>query len=238
MGDPKRIRKKYKTPRQPFDKNRIETELQLIGKYGLRNMKEVWKHSTMIGNFRGNARHLLSLEEEDRIVGEKELLGRLQRMGLLSTKATLDNVLGLEMEDILQRRLQTLVFKQGLACTPYHARQMIVHGHIAVNGQIAKSPSQIIDLDEEKAIDFAPNSPFQKTEHNALPGNVYKTAEKPEKKEKKREKKAPKVKPKVKKSAKELVEEEEEDVDVLAVASDDEESEEKEEKSTKKESKK
>jgi len=98
MGDPKRIRKKYKTPRQPFERHRIDADLALIGKYGLRNMKSVWKLNTLLAKFRSNARRLLSLEEDDRKIGEQELIGRLQRLGLLETKATLDDVLSLKIE--------------------------------------------------------------------------------------------------------------------------------------------
>ncbi len=175
MGDPKRIRKKYKTPRQPFEKTRITHDLQLVGKYGLRNMKAVWKHQTMLGNFRGNARRLLSIEEEDRKVGERELLGRLNRLGLIKANATLDNVLSLKIEDFLERRLQTMVYKSGMATTPHHARQMIVHGHIGIGEKIARSPSYLVKAAEEKVLTFLGDSPFKKTSHKALPANVYKS---------------------------------------------------------------
>lgn len=175
MGDPKRIRKKYKTPRQPFEKTRITHDLQLVGKYGLRNMKAVWKHQTMLANFRGNARRLLSHDEEDRRVGEQELLGRLHRLGLIKKNATLDNVLSLKIEDFLERRLQTMVYKTGMATTPHHARQMIVHGHIGIGDKIPKSPSYIVPLAEEKLLAFARDSPLAKTSHKALPANVYKS---------------------------------------------------------------
>ena len=229
MGDPKRIRKKYKTPRQPFDKNRIHEELQLIGKYGLRNMKDVWKHSTVLGNFRSNARHLLSLEDEDRRTGELELLGRLQRMGLLAKNATLDDVLSLEIENLLERRLQTLIYKKGLACSPYHARQMIVHKHIMVGENIVNSPSYLVSPEEEKAIQFSSNSPFVKDSHKALPANVYKSKEKAEPKREPKRGKKPDVepKPKIKASAKKIIEEESEDVDVVAIATTDDEEEQK-----------
>jgi small subunit ribosomal protein S4 len=175
MGDPKKIRKKYKTPRQPFEKLRIEHDLQIVGKYGLRNMKEVWKHSTMLRHFRGNARKLLSLDEEDRKIGESELLGRLQRMGLISKGANLDDVLSLQIENILDRRLQTLVHKKGMATTPHHSRQMIVHGHISIGDHIVNSPSYFVNPNEEKLIAFSGNSPLRKESHKALPSNVYKT---------------------------------------------------------------
>ena len=174
MGDPKKIRKKYKTPRQPFDRLRIDHDIQIVGKDGLRNKKAVWKHSTMLRNFRGNARKLLSLDDEDRKVGEQELLGRLQRMGLLSKKATLDDVLSLQIENLLERRLQTLVFKKGLATTPHHARQMIVHGHILIGERIAKSPSYLVSPTEESILTFMPTSPYRKSSHKALPANVFK----------------------------------------------------------------
>jgi len=174
MGDPRKIRKKYKTPRQPFERHRIDHDIQIVGKYGLRNMKAVWKLSTMLRNFRGNARKLLSLEEEDRKIGEQELLGRLQRMGLVTKKATLDDVLSLQIEDFLERRLQTLVYKKGLATTPHHARQMIVHGHILIGERIAKSPSYLVPPQEESLLSYNTTSPYRKTSHKALPANVYK----------------------------------------------------------------
>ncbi|NHK31214.1 MAG: 30S ribosomal protein S4 [Asgard group archaeon] len=175
MGDPKKIRKKYKTPRQPFAKDRIEHDLQIVGKYGLRNMKEVWKHSTLLRHFRGNARKLLSLDDEHRSIGERELLGRLQNMGLLAQKATLDDVLSLKIEDFLERRLQTLVHKKGMATTPHHSRQMIVHGHISIGDHIVNSPSYFVNPNEEKLINFSISSPLKKESHKALPANVYKS---------------------------------------------------------------
>ncbi len=174
MGDPKRIRKKYKTPRQPFERHRIDSDLALIGKYGLRNMKAVWKLNTLLANFRSNARRLLSLDVDDRKIGEQELIGRLQRLGLLDAKATLDNVLSLKIESFLERRLQTMVYKSGMATTPHHSRQMIVHGHIIIGDKIAKSPSYIVPAAEEKLIVFNKHSPLAKESHKALPSNVFK----------------------------------------------------------------
>lgn len=220
MGDPKRIRKKYKTPRQPFDTTRIETELQLIGKYGLRNMKYVWKHNTMLGNFRGTARHLLSLEETNRKIGEQELLGKLQRIGLLQKKATLNDVLSLQIEDVLARRLQTFVFKQGLACSPYHARQLITHGHITIHDRIIKSPGYLVPVSEEKHIAFSDVSPLKRAEHKALPANVYKAGQAPPQKrfESKRGKRPMPPAAPIRQTAKKIVEEEEQDVDIMAIA--------------------
>ncbi len=175
MGDPKRIRKKYKTPRQPFARQRIEHDLQLVGKYGLRNMKSVWKFSTLLRHFRVNARRLLSLDDEDRKTGEIELLGRLQRMGLVAKNATLDDVLSLQVESFLERRLQTLVHKKGFATTSYHSRQMIVHGHISIGDRIANSPNYLVPPSEENSIVFTLDSPYRKASHKALPTNVNKS---------------------------------------------------------------
>ena len=228
MGDPKRIRKKYKTPRQPFERHRIDEELALIGKYGLRNMKAVWKVNTLLANFRSNARRLLSLEEEDRKVGEMELIGRLQRLGLLEKKATLDDVLSLKIENFLERRLQTLVYKKGMATTPYHSRQMIVHGHVMIGDKVAKSPSYLVPGGEEKLIMYSNSSPLAKPSHKALPANVYKE-KKPaaEKKDTRRggrrddrrgDKREEKPSKRTSVPASKIVEEEGQDVDVVAIA--------------------
>lgn len=233
MGDPKRIRKKYKTPRQPFARDRIEHDLQLVGKYGLRNMKSVWKFSTLLRHFRGNARRLLSLEDEDRKTGEMELLGRLQRMGLVKKNATLDDVLSLQVEDFLERRLQTIVHKKGFATTPYHSRQMIVHGHISIGDRIAKSPNYLVPPSEENAIDFTLDSPYKKTSHKALPANVYKSKQPKEDKRPDRGRRPTKAKPKKAPKKPEKTDEEppllvpDKDVDKIAAIKEEEKAKEK-----------
>lgn len=232
MGDPKRIRKKYKTPRQPFERHRIDSDLALIGKYGLRNMKAVWKLNTLLANFRSNARQLLSLDADDRKIGEQEIIGRLQRLGLLETKATLDDVLSLKIETFLERRLQTMVYKKGMATTPHHSRQMIVHGHILIGDKIAKSPSYIVPAAAENLIVFNKNSPLAKSSHKALPSNVFKNKKPPaEKKDSRRDdrrggrpggkggaQRRPQRTPGP--SASKVVEKEKEDVDVVKIAID------------------
>ncbi len=160
MGDPKRPRKKYKTPRHPWRADVLKAELELMGLYGLRNKRELWRAKTMVSNFRRIARSLLSQPPEVRKEREAELLNKLYRLGLLDKDAVLDDVLDLKVEDLLERRLQTLVWRKGLAKTPYQARQLIVHGHIAIAGRKVYSPGYLVKREEEGLIDYAPTSPF------------------------------------------------------------------------------
>merc|ERR1712168_788440 len=89
------------------------------------------------------------------------LLRRLVRIGVLpETKMKLDYVLGLRIEDFLERRLQTQVFKLGLAKSIHHALVLIRQRHIRVRKQLVNVPSFIVRLDSQKHIDFSPNSPF------------------------------------------------------------------------------
>jgi len=131
--------KVYTTPRRPFEKARLDQELKLIGEYGLRNKREVWRIKYMIAKIRASARTLLTLEEKDqkRLFEGNALLRRLVRIGVLDeTKMKLDFVLGLKIEDFLERRLQTQVFKLGLAKSIHHARVLIRQRHIRVRKQV------------------------------------------------------------------------------------------------------
>lgn len=161
MGDPKKPRKKWERPGHPWIKERLLEEMELIGKYGLRNKRELWRAQTYLRRIRDRAKALLSLAPEVRAEREVELVGRLYRLGLLESKeGTVDEILGLTVDDILERRLQTIVYKKGLARSIYEARQMIVHGHIAIGGRRVTSPGYLVLRDEEDLIDIAPGSPM------------------------------------------------------------------------------
>ena len=62
MGDPSRNRKKFNSPGHPYQRTRLESELVLVGKYGLRNKRELWRARTKLGNYRAQARSLLALD--------------------------------------------------------------------------------------------------------------------------------------------------------------------------------
>ena len=125
--------KTYVTPRRPFEKSRLDQELKLIGEYGLRNKREVWRVKLTLAKIRKRARDLLTLPEKEnrRLFEGNALLRRLVRIGVLDEgRMKLDYVLGLKLEDFLERRLQTQVFKLGLAKSIHHARVLIRQRHI------------------------------------------------------------------------------------------------------------
>merc|ERR1712018_157272 len=153
----------YQTPRRPFEKDRLDQELRLIGQFGLRNKREVWRVKYTLAKIRKAARELLTLEEKDpkRLFGGNALLRRLVRIGVLDEdKMKLDYVLALRMEDFMERRLQTQVFKPGLAKSIHHARVLIRQRHIRVRKQLVNVPSFVVRLDSQKHIDFSLKSPY------------------------------------------------------------------------------
>ena len=165
MGDPKKPRKKYETPRFPWQTDTLQNELRLIGEYGLRNKKEFWRYGTMISKFRGIARSLLGMSAEERRKREKQLLNRLYRLGILPKGGELDDVLDLAIEDVLERRFQSLAFRRGLAKSMHQARQLIVHGHVAIEGRRVSCPGYLVLREEEAKIGYAPSSPLSNPNH-------------------------------------------------------------------------
>ena len=176
MGDPKFPRKKYETPSHPWEGERIERERELVRKYGLKNKREIWKAETFLRKIRGHARELFVGTGRKQTEKEKEeLLKRMITLGLLPTNSQLDDILALTIEDILARRLQTQVYLHGLAYTPKQARQMIIHGHIAVNGKKVRVPSYMVKKSEESTIQYVPSSPFSDDMHPMRPKAEKKT---------------------------------------------------------------
>ena len=152
MGDPKRQRKKYETPDHPWRQENLEAELKLLGEYGLRNKREIYTANSELRKYRTLARSLFTALGEKREAEENRLIGKLHRLGLLPEGATLDDVLKLTVKDFLERRLQTLVYRLGLARTPYHARQLIVHGKVYWGDRRVRAPSYHVLKGEEGKI--------------------------------------------------------------------------------------
>ncbi|MBI2530271.1 MAG: 30S ribosomal protein S4 [Candidatus Diapherotrites archaeon] len=154
MGDPKRAERQYEIPRKHWDLAIIENERKTMETYGLKNKRELHHLQAIVKTKRHNARSLLALSAEQRVKRQSELLKSLERIGLLPEHATLDDVLVLSIEELLERRLQTVVWRKGLANTIGQARQFIVHGHIAVNGRKIDRPGYIVSKGEEEKVAY------------------------------------------------------------------------------------
>ena len=158
MGDPKFSRAKFERPSHPWEAERIKAENELLKKYGLKNKKELWRSQYVLRRFRQRARELQARVRQKDQQAEKEreqLLRRLGRLGLLPLDGTtLDDVLALDVEAILSRRLQTLTFLKGLAFTPRQARQFIVHGHVSVGGRRVTIPGILVTRTDENVITY------------------------------------------------------------------------------------
>lgn len=179
----RKLTPKFEKPHKPWDRARIESERRIASSYGLRRKQEIWKAESILRTFRRIARELGAKKDKAR---EEMFLGRVKKFGLISPAGTLDDVLNLQINDILERRLQTLVQKKGFASTPRQARQFIVHGHMALGGRKARWPSTIVDVEGEKTICFRDGSRM-KTEKIAKAEKIVEK-EKEEKTESKIEK--------------------------------------------------
>lgn len=155
MGDPRKLKNKFKRPRMLFDKYRIEEDSKLRREYGLKNMSELWVSEEELKKVRREARRLLSLSEEERGEQEEEILAKLVTLGIIKEEGIkLEDVLSLSVRDFLERRLQTIVFRKGLAKTILQSRQLITHGFISLDRKKVTVPSMLIKKDDERKIGY------------------------------------------------------------------------------------
>lgn len=165
MGDIKHLRKKYKGPSHPWNRNVIEEEKKLLQEFGLRRKHELYKATSFMKKYKDIAKKLIA---DRTIQGTKEkalVLQKLQRLGLLQEGAKLDDILNIELRNILERRAQSRIYRKGLAKTMAQARQMIVHGHILVGDAPITFPSYLVSLTEEEVLHFSAASQFIDAEH-------------------------------------------------------------------------
>lgn len=165
MGDPKKRRKQYSTPAILWAKTKIEEEKVLMKDYGLKNKKELWRMGSKIKKFAEDAKKLIRLSGKQADIERNHLLTKLKVYGLLSENAQLDDILGLQIKDILERRLQTLVVRKGLARSMGQSRQFIVHRHVSIDGKKLTVPSFIVPLNLENSIAFSQFSELANPDH-------------------------------------------------------------------------
>jgi small subunit ribosomal protein S4 len=158
MGGLKKPKKKYLAgkPKKIWNKQLLLEELQLVGEYGLRNKKELWLARAHLKRITRRARSLLSMTAEERAPLEMPFKERLYKMGFIEDpNVPLDRILSLDVRAVLERRLQTVVYRMGLAKSIHHARQLIVHGHVLVAGRRMTSPGFLVPRELEDKISLA-----------------------------------------------------------------------------------
>ena len=125
-----RKHKMYVRPRKAYEISRMQSENKIVEKYGLKNKKEIWKTTAKVSYFRRRAKALAKSSHEE----QKVLFGKLQNIGLKTN--TIADVLALTVEDLLNRRIQTVLLHKKLSNTIRHARQLVVHKKVMINGNI------------------------------------------------------------------------------------------------------
>lgn len=141
-----RKKNKFSRTRKPFELSRIKEENALVERYGLKNKKEIWKTLAKVDYYRNRAMALAKSPLKEQHV----LFKKLQALGL-KVEHTAD-VLGLRVENLLERRLPTIVHKKGLANTVKHARQLVSHKKILIYGKVVDAPSYLVPIAEENHI--------------------------------------------------------------------------------------
>jgi small subunit ribosomal protein S4 len=174
---PGKNRKRYDTPKHPWQAARMAAEVELIKKYGLRNRKELWKAQSVLRRYRADARRLLAESAEAELTGHAkteadQILARLIRYSILKSDSNIDDILGLETDTILERRLQTQVHRLGFARSMRQARQFITHGHIAIDGKKVTVPRKMVSKEEEMSIDYYGQSPLTSESHPERPAQI------------------------------------------------------------------
>ncbi len=165
MGDPRRRRKKYAKPMHPWQKERIDAERIFLKEYGLKNKKEIWKMDSLLRKFKRQAKRLIKLPKEKAKSEIDGLLKKLATLGLVGKNPGIEDVLSIELKDLLERRLQTILHRKKLAASAIQARQFITHMHVSVGERVVSSPSYLVSIDEESKISFRSGSALFSEDH-------------------------------------------------------------------------
>jgi small subunit ribosomal protein S4 len=169
----KKLKKQYETPNEGWSEERIQREDELIEEYGLKNKKEIYKAQSQLRSFRREARKLVAEDDDSEAV--QEIKQRAHDLGLVKGGAELEDLFTLNVTDFLDRRLQTAVNRRGYADTVKEARQLVVHGHVYIDGQRVNVPGYLLTQQEEKKVEL--RMPENEEEEEAEENDTEETEE-------------------------------------------------------------
>jgi len=173
MGDPSKSRKKYSGPSHPWQKERIDEEKPLLKEYGLVNKKEIWRITSLLRRYKKIAKGSIIAKTKAAAKERQDLFRTLKALGLIQQDNPQgDDVLSLTQKDFFERRLQTIVFRKGMAHSAKQARQFITHGHIAIGGRKVTVPGYLVTKAEEGQIGFLPSSSLSSADHPERQGSI------------------------------------------------------------------
>jgi len=155
--------KRYETPNHPYQGERIDEESDLLSRYGLKNKEELWRAQSELRRYRREARRLIGEAQGDVEAANEagaDFVARLQRLGILGDTDAITDVLSLDVTDVLERRLQTVAYRNGVGNSTKQARQFILHGHVVVGDARVTRPSYKVETVEEDLVDFDELSPL------------------------------------------------------------------------------
>ena len=175
----RRAKPRYKSPRKPWESKRIKEENEIVRGYGLVNKREIWKTADKLRNWREQAKNIVSIISQEKDKHKKILLDSLAKFGIVKQDSDVEEILALTMKDLFERRLQTIIYRKGLARTVKQARQFIVHNKVLVSGRKVNSPSYLVRVDDEvKFVEgFEPNTEVVAEVVQSEPGSAAPRAE-------------------------------------------------------------
>ena len=159
------MRKKYQTPSHPWNKQVIEEEKKLVREYGLKKKKEIHIARSFLKKYKDIAKKLIANKSQQGAKERQQMMKKLNLYGFVSEQGKLDDVLRLQLADVLQRRVQTIMQKRGLAKTAKQARQFITHGHVMVGQKRITSPSYLVPMQDENFLAFRGTSTLAQEDH-------------------------------------------------------------------------
>jgi len=162
-NNPKNFGKTSSTPRRPFEKERLDSELKLLGEYGLKNKRELWRVQLTVTKIRAAARKLLTLPEDDirRKFEGDALIRRLRRLGIIAQEVNeLERILEVKVENFLKRRLQHVVKEgSGVSAKSVHAARVLIYQrHLSIKKQTVTSPSFMVRVKSQSFLNFRAGS--------------------------------------------------------------------------------